>query len=169
MKEADPRAWQQTVRGRVLVAAALFAAWAVAIETRLVWLQVHQHDAMLAEAKEQKDRKITLSPRRGDIVDRRGSMLAISVDAVSICADPARVKFPEDLADAACWALGGCGGLEREAFVARLRKKGSRQAVLRRQVTLEESERVAAQQLTGMFMKPEPRRLPGQRTGGARA
>jgi len=159
MKEADPRAWQQTMRGRVLLAAALFAAWAVAIEARLVWLQVYRHDAMLAEAKEQKDRKDTLSPRRGDIVDRRGRMLAISVDAVTICADPARVKHPEDLADAACWALGGCGALEREAFVARLRKKGSRQAVLKRQVTLEESERVAAQQLPGMFMKPEPRRF----------
>ena len=36
MKEVDPRAWQQTVRGRVLLAAALFAVWAVAIEARLV-------------------------------------------------------------------------------------------------------------------------------------
>jgi len=159
MKEADPRAWQQTVRGRVLLAAALFAAWAVAIEVRLVWLQVYQHDAMLTEAREQKDRKVVLSPRRGDIVDRRGSVLAISVDAVTICADPARVTDPEGLADAACWALGGCGAQEREAFVARLRKKGSRQAVLRRQVTLEEFERVAAQHLPGLFMKPEPRRF----------
>jgi len=158
MKEVDPRAWQQTVRGRVLLAAALFAVWAVAIEARLVWLQVYRHEAMLAEAKNQKDRKVTLNPRRGDIVDRRGRVLAISVDAVTICADPAIVEDAERLAGAACWALGDCSAQEREAFVARLRKKGSRQAVLRRQVTLREFERVAAQQLPGVFMKPEPRR-----------
>ena len=51
MNEADPRAWQQTVRGRVLLAAALLAVWAAAIEARLVWLQVYQHEAMLAEAQ----------------------------------------------------------------------------------------------------------------------
>jgi cell division protein FtsI (penicillin-binding protein 3) len=159
MKEADPRAWQRTVQSRVLIAAALFAVWALAIEARLVWLQVYRHEAMLAEAKEQKDRKITLEPRRGDIVDRNGRILAISVDAASICADPARVQDPEGLADAACWALGGCSGNERQAFVARLRKNGSRHAVLRRQVTQADADIVAAQSLPGLFLKPEPRRF----------
>ena len=110
MKEADPRAWQQTVRGRVLLAAALFAVWAVAIEARLVWLQVFRHEAMLAEAKEQKDRKVTLNPRRGDIVDRSGRLLAISVDAESVNADPSKVEHPEDLADA---RVRGAGRLQR--------------------------------------------------------
>jgi cell division protein FtsI/penicillin-binding protein 2 len=94
MKEADPRAWQQTVRGRVLFAAALFAVWAIAIEARLAWLQVYRHEAMLSEATAQKDREIKVNPRRGDIVDRRGRTLAISVDAESIYADPASVEYP---------------------------------------------------------------------------
>jgi cell division protein FtsI (penicillin-binding protein 3) len=158
MKEADPRAWQHTVRGRVLVAAAVFVLWALAIQARLVWLQVYRHDAMRAEAKEQKDRTITLDPRRGDIVDRRGRVLAMSVDAASVCADPSRVDDPDGLADAACWALGGCAPQEREAFITRLRKKGSRHAILRRQVTQGDADVVAAQGLPGVFLKPEPRR-----------
>ena len=158
MKEADPKAWQHTVRRRMLLAAAVFAAWALAIEVRLVWLQIYRHDAMLSEAKEQKDRAVTLNPRRGDIVDRHGRTLAISVDAESINADPAKVEYPEELADAVCWALGGCSADERNGCVKRLRKKDRRQVFLRRQVTREESARVAALQLPGVFITPEPRR-----------
>jgi cell division protein FtsI/penicillin-binding protein 2 len=100
MKDTDPRAWQHTVRSRVLIAAGLFVVWALAIEVRLVWLQVYQHDAMLAEATEQKDREVVLNPRRGDIVDRNGGLLAISVDADSINANPSKVEYPEELPDA---------------------------------------------------------------------
>jgi len=158
MKEVDPRAWQQTVRGRVLLAAALFAVWAVAIEARLVWLQAYRHQAMLAEAKEQKDRKVTLNPRRGDIVDRSGRLLAISVDAESVNADPSKVQYPEDLADALCWVLGGCSAEERGEYARRLSKKDRRQVFLRRQVTLDQAARVAAQKLPGIFITPEPKR-----------
>ena len=159
MKDADPKAWQHTVRRRVLFAAALFALWAVAIQARLVWLQVYRHEAMLSEANGQKDREITLAPRRGDIVDRNGRVLAMSVDAATVYADPTLVEDPDALADAACWALGGCAAQERSAFLARLRKKGSRYAMLRRQVDQEHADIVEAQRLPGVFLTPEPRRF----------
>jgi len=157
MKETDPRAWQQTVRNRALLAAGLFAVWAVAIEGRLVWLQVFQHEPMLARAKAQKDREDTLNPRRGDIVDRHGRILAMSVDAKSICAVPNEVEHPAELADAVCWALGDCTAEERDRFVRQLsQKKGF--AFLRRQVTPEEAGRVLAQDLPTVYTKTEPRR-----------
>jgi len=162
MKEADPRAWQQTVRSRVLIAAALLAAWAAAIEVRLVWLQVYQHEALLAEAKEQKDRVRTVNPRRGDIVDRHGRMLAISVDAVSICGIPKAIGNPVAVVNAVCESLGNCTARERELYVQRLSQKHRGFAWLRRQVSLEESARVQARvqelKLPGIFMEPEPRR-----------
>jgi cell division protein FtsI (penicillin-binding protein 3) len=158
MKETDPRAWQHTVRRRVLIAAGFFVVWALAIEVRLVWLQVYRHDAMVAEATEQKDREVVLNPRRGEIVDRNGGLLAISVDADSINANPSKVEYPDELADAVCWALGGCSADERNEYVRRLRKKDRKQVFLRRQVTLDASARVAAQKLPGVFISPEPRR-----------
>ena len=162
MKEADPKAWQQTVRGRVLVAAALLAVWAAAIEARLVWLQVYRHEALLAEAKEQKDRVRTVSPRRGDIVDRHGRILAISVDAVSICGLPKEIEHPVAVVNAVCQGLGNCTAREREVYAQRLSQKNRSFAWLRRQVSLEESVRVEARMkalnLSGVFMEPEPRR-----------
>ncbi len=115
MNEANPNAWQQTMRGRVLFAAALLAVWAVAIEARLVWLQVYQHEAMVAEASAQKDRTRTLMPRRGDIVDRHGRILAISVDAVTICGMPKKIDDPAAVVNAVCEGLGDCtlGGAQR--------------------------------------------------------
>jgi cell division protein FtsI (penicillin-binding protein 3) len=158
MSEPAARAWQTTVRDRVLIAAVLFAVWAVAIQARLVWLQVYQHDALQAEATSQKNRTLTLDPRRGDILDRRGRTLAMSVDAVSICAIPNKINRPAAVADAVCAGLGDCTAQERDLFVQRLGQKERSFAWLRRQVTMETSARVAALELPGIFMKPEPRR-----------
>jgi cell division protein FtsI (penicillin-binding protein 3) len=163
MKAADPRAWQRTVQGRVLVAAALFAVWALAIETRLVWLQVYRHDAMLAEANAQKDRTRTLMPRRGDIVDRNGRILAISVDAVTLCGIPKKIDDPVAVAAAVCEGLGDCTAREREVYVQRLSQRSRQSVYLRRQVSPEEAARVAARvdggRLRGtIFTEAEPRR-----------
>jgi cell division protein FtsI/penicillin-binding protein 2 len=162
MKEADPRAWQQTVRGRVLLAAALLAIWAAAIEARLVWLQVYRHEAMLAEARDQKDRVRTVNPRRGDIVDRHGRLLAISVDAVSIWGIPKAIDNPVAVVNAVCEGLGHCTTREREVYAQRLSQKHRGFAWLRRQVSREEAARVEARvkalNLPGVVLEPEPRR-----------
>ena len=158
MSEPESRTWQKTVRGRVLIAAVLFAVWALAIQARLVWLQVYQHDAMLSEAATQKNRTLTLDPRRGGIVDRRGRTLATSVDAVSICAIPNKIDQPALVADAVCRGLGDCTAQERDSFVRRLSQSERSFAFLRRQATMEESARVAALKIPGILMKPEPRR-----------
>lgn len=163
MKEADPRAWQRTVRARVLAAAALFAVWALVIEGRLVWLQIFCHDELVAEASVLKDRTRTLVPRRGDIVDRNGRVLAISVDALTISGLPKKITDPAAVAAAVCEGLGDCTSKERAAFVQRLSQKRRSSVYLRRQVSAEEAARVAARvkarNLRGtIFTEPEPRR-----------
>jgi cell division protein FtsI (penicillin-binding protein 3) len=162
MKQADPRAWQRTLRSRVLIAAALFAVWAAAVQARLVWLQVYRHEAMLAEANAQKDRTRTVRPRRGDIVDRHGRLLATSVDAMSICAMPKEISNPAAVVGAVCEALGDCTAREREVFAQRLSQKSRDFAFLRRQVSLDDAARVTARvealKLPGIFTEPEPKR-----------
>jgi len=163
MKEADPRAWQRIVRNRVLAAAALFAVWALAIEGRLVWLQVFCHDDLLAEANAQKDRTRTLMPRRGDIVDRHGRVLAISVDAVTLNGAPKAIADPAAVAAAVCEALGDCTARERETYALRLSQTRRESVYLRRQVSLEQAARVVehldARKLRGtIFTEAEPRR-----------
>ena len=57
-----------------------------------------------------------------------------------------------------CGALGGCSAEERGEYARRLSKKDRRQVFLRRQVTLDQAARVAAQKLPGIFITPEPKR-----------
>ncbi len=158
MSEPAGRAWVRTVRTRVLVTAACFALWAVAIEARLVWLQVYQHDALEAEAATQRNRTLAADARRGDIVDRNGRTLAISVDAVSVCAIPKEIGDPAAVAAAVCRGLGDCTAEERQLFVQRLGQKEREFAWLRRQASIEAAARVERLGLEGIFMKPEPRR-----------
>ncbi|MCX6549974.1 MAG: penicillin-binding transpeptidase domain-containing protein [Acidobacteria bacterium] len=158
MAETHERTWQSTVRSRVLVTAVLFIVWAVCIEATLVWIQVYRHDFYQERATNQANRTTTLEPRRGDIVDRQGRTLALSVDADSICAIPRDVARPDQEVAAVCDALGDCTPQERETFVQRLSQKKRAFAYLRRQVPLASSARVTALKLAGIFTKPEPKR-----------
>ena len=159
MADTSERPWNSTVRSRVLVAAGLFALWGAAIEARLVYLQVHEHDALERLAQNQANRTTTVEPRRGDIVDRQGRTLALSVDAESICAVPSRLDDPAAVLDAVCWVLGDCTEKERRTYLSRLTQKGREFAYLRRKVTREVAEAVKAQDLPTIYTKPEPQRF----------
>ena len=86
--------WRSVVKRRALCALALAGIWAAVLEARLVRLQVFQHDALLAEATAQQQSQIKLEALRGDVRDRHGNLLAFSVQADSIVADPSHVKDP---------------------------------------------------------------------------
>jgi cell division protein FtsI/penicillin-binding protein 2 len=55
---------------------------------RLVDLQVLRHPELQAQARKNTQREFTLEPRRGDILDVRGNLLATSVFVKTVCADP---------------------------------------------------------------------------------
>ena len=94
MTEQPNHAWRRTLQRRVVVIAAICVAWSVAIEARLVYLQVIQRDFLTNEAKKQQQDTITLEPKRGDVVDRDGNVLAYNVDADSIYGVPAQIEDP---------------------------------------------------------------------------
>ena len=158
MADTSDRPWNATVRERVLLAAMLFATWGVAIEARLVYLQVYQHDVLQARAQNQVNRRTTLEPRRGDIVDRQGRTLALSVDAESICAVPSRIEDPAAVLEAVCWVLGDCTERERQEYLDRLRKNKKDFAYLRRKVTRSVAGLLVAQAIPAVYTQPEPRR-----------
>ena len=83
--------WRKVVRPRLAFAGALMVLWALAIVARLVFLQVFQHDALVARAESQQSQTIDLNPQRGRILDRYGRVLAYSVDADVIYAVPSDV------------------------------------------------------------------------------
>ena len=143
---AVAQAWRATIRRRLLVAGAVFAVWTLAIEARLVVLQVFQHDAHVARATVQRNRTITVPGRRGIIADRNGRTLAMSVGAERAYAIPVAIESPEQTAAALCGALDGCDAAGRDALAERIRRNATRQFLylLDRQLTPDETRRVLA-------------------------
>jgi len=58
---------------------------------RLVDLQVLRHEALSVKAQENAQLEFPLEPRRGDILDAKGNLLATSVLVKTVCADPTTV------------------------------------------------------------------------------
>src|SRR5437588_68882 len=73
---------------RLLYLFAALTAWAVIVIARLVQIQIVRHGEYVVKAARQQERTLALQPVRGSIVDRHGGILAESVAAESIYADP---------------------------------------------------------------------------------
>src|SRR4051794_40732220 len=83
--------WRKTLQRRVLVAGVLLGVWAVGIEARLIDLQIFRHADLVQRAERQQMQTMKAPAMRGDIVDRRGHVLATSVDADSVYAVPSEI------------------------------------------------------------------------------
>lgn len=154
--EAAPD-WRQTMRKRLGLAAVAFALWVGAIETRLVFLQVVEHDEMVDKAERQQLQTRTLSAKRGDIVDRRGRVLATSVDAETIYAVPSAIIDDAVTVKRLCEAFRDCTARERQELRDKLEKQ-RHFTYVRRQVPAEVAERVRALGLDGIGMMKESHR-----------
>jgi cell division protein FtsI (penicillin-binding protein 3) len=149
--------WRDVLRSRLCVCAALFAAWTVSIEARLVYLQVVEHADMMARADRQQLKPVKLPPKRGEIVDRSGHVLAYSVDADTIVADPSAIDNPDEVAARVCAALDRCGAAQRQVMAEKLASK-QLFAYLARQITPDEARRVKTLDLQGVLFIKESRR-----------
>src|SRR5262249_33995882 len=156
--QAAARDWRATIKGRAVVAGMALALWAVGVEARLVTLQVFERGELIARAERQQMRTIYPSAKRGDIVDRKGRVLATSVDADTIYAVPSDIDDVPAAVKKLCKALANCTDKERQLLVDRLRKQSSF-AYIRRQVSPDEAERVAALNLDGVGFMKESRRF----------
>jgi cell division protein FtsI/penicillin-binding protein 2 len=84
---------------RLCVVAILLVLALCALGYRLVDLQVLRHDELSARANANTRRAYLLEPRRGEIRDIRGQLLATSLPARTICADPSLIgRFPAEVA-----------------------------------------------------------------------
>ena len=153
----------------VLSAAAFFGLWTAGIQARLVYLQVIEHADMQARADRQHMRTITAPAKRGEIVDRNGHVLAYSVDADSVFADPSEIESPDKVAQLVCGALDDCGARERQEMAQNLRRD-SQFVYLARKVSPDEAQRVQGAGAEGRRLhQGEPALLSEEGAGGARA
>src|SRR5947209_20469203 len=67
------------------------ALWLVAICIRLFWLQVVSYGDFTQRAARQQQRSIQVAPVRGNIYDRNGNELAMTVSVDSVFAVPSEI------------------------------------------------------------------------------
>ena len=108
---------------RLLQLFAILATWALVILARLAQVQLLHHDSYVAKAQRQQERTLSLEPLRGSILDARNRVLAESVAAVSVYADPQAIVD----ARAAAGALARIPGLDlsREDIEDKLTSNGA--------------------------------------------
>ncbi|HET9469230.1 MAG TPA: penicillin-binding protein [Vicinamibacterales bacterium] len=158
MSEPTSNNWRATIRHRLLVGAAIFVLWAVGIQARLLYLQVHRHADLQSRAENQSARTMDISAKRGDILDRHGRVLAYSVDADSVYGVPSEIENAAKAASMLCAALTDCAPKEQDALTARLRQKRAF-VYVRRRVTPPQARRIAELDLEGIGFIKEDRRF----------
>src|SRR6478672_5907287 len=107
----------QIANKRLYILLGFLLFWFLVICGRLVWLQVVNYGDYTQRAAKQQQRSIEVSPVRGNIYDRRGNELAMTVNVDSVFAVPSEVPDVHSTAQ----VLGyvgldddGLGGVERE-------------------------------------------------------
>ena len=159
------RTWRLTLERRVAVVAGCLAVWVVGIEARLVYLQVARHADFEMRAERQRNRTQDAPAKRGDILDRRGRVLATSVDADTVYAVPSVLTSPAAVVEKLCAAFRDCQKKERQSLLERLNTQ--RQfAYVRRQIAPDVAQRVADLNLEGIgFLKESKRFYPNRELG----
>ena len=119
---------------RILQLFAILAAWALIVIGRLVQVQLVNHNHYVQRAQRQQERTLDLKPVRGSILDARGRILAESIAAESIYADPQAIKDPKSVAN----ARAGIRGIGMTARQIEAKLRGDRSfAWVARQLPLE--------------------------------
>jgi len=143
-----------TGRARVIVLGALAFLWFGVVLARLVELQVVRHGELAQRAQRQQQRTLEVTPKRGVLYDRNRHELAVSIAVDSVFAIPSEVDDP----DTAARRIAPVLGLEPAAVEDRLRSDRSF-VWIKRKLTAEESARVQALSLPGIYTQPEHKRF----------
>ncbi|KIH78245.1 penicillin-binding protein [Geoalkalibacter ferrihydriticus DSM 17813] len=146
---------------RLRLVGIVFAAAFALVVGRAYYLQVVSGEMWQKRAEQQFQRAIPLAPQRGNIYDRNGAEMAVSLENDSIYAEPPRLRDPGAAARKLAQAL--------NLPVADVQEKltGKRGFVwIKRRVTPAESDRVRALGLAGIgFIKEHKRYYPNSEIG----
>jgi cell division protein FtsI (penicillin-binding protein 3) len=124
------------------------------LAARCIHLQVFRSEELLALARAQQERAVTLDPRRGPIYDRNDNALALSIDADSVFADPSQIGDPAAAARRLAPALG------MKASEVRDKLDSDRHFVwLRRKIDPDLRRRIEALKIKGIAFTGESRRV----------
>ena len=143
---------------RVLSAVAVIGLGLVLVLGRLIQLTIVEHEKFAQRAAQQHDKRITWTPRRGTIVDRNGTPLALSVAAESLFVRPSRLSKDSQILEKQIPAL--ATALQMPApKVARLLTKEAPFVWLRRRASPQMAAQVRGLGMPGIGSRETERRF----------
>jgi cell division protein FtsI (penicillin-binding protein 3) len=132
-----------------------FALCAVALEGRILYLQLVDKDFLAEQVNDRHLRTVAISARRGSLTDRHGEPLAVSTPVDTIYANPKELKSELDRLDELASVL----DLDEQWLARRITSNVEREFVfLKRRVLPVEAEKVLALDLPGVGTMREDRR-----------
>jgi cell division protein FtsI (penicillin-binding protein 3) len=148
----------ESLSRRVYILMVVMGIWGTAIGARLYFLHVVHSADYKERAARQQQRTLEVSPRRGNIYDRNGNELAVSIKVDSVFAIPGDVENPK----AAAKAIASAAGLSRKDVLEKLSSDKSF-VWIKRRLTAAESEAIRKLDLSGIYFQKEDRRFYPQR------
>lgn len=142
-----------TIRKRLAVVLIIVTLVMGALSCRLGYLQLFQSHWLSENAIDQRIRNIPVEARRGNIYDRKGQKLAVSISIESVYAIPAEIRDVEKTAA----DLAAILDLDKNKLLEKLKK---RQAFtwIARKITTEQAEGVRKANLSGIGLTEEGER-----------
>jgi cell division protein FtsI (penicillin-binding protein 3) len=145
---------------RALFVAAFIGFWMLIVCARLVYLQFSQHEGLANRARQQQQNAIETGAQRGELLDRQGRQLALSVQTVSLFLDPAGL----DLGQLECTAqqVSETLGLKSKDLLAEFRaaQEAKRRFIwITRRLDFDRANKLVAMKLPGLNAVLEPKRF----------
>ena len=148
----------KTLSRRVYILIAVMGLWGTGIGARLYFLHVVHSADYKQRATRQQQRTLEVSPRRGNIYDRNGKELAVSIKVDSVFAVPDEIEDPAGTAR----TLASATGLSGKDILGKLDSERSF-VWIKRRLSDSESAAIRKAKLPGIYFQKEDRRFYPQR------
>ncbi len=153
VRQRQARTAHSRLRSVVLLLA--MGCGALALEGRILYLQLFDHDFLAAQGDDRHIRTVQMAAHRGPIVDRNGELLAVSTPVDSIWANPQELRPELERVDELAAAL----RLDAAALIRRITSNMEREFVyLARHLTPAAAAEVLGLGLPGIYTQREYRR-----------
>jgi len=160
VKQAKRKQKPQLIQWRIHLVVVCVCLLFTSLIGRAAYIQVIEPDKLRHESDMRTLRTTSRLVQRGIITDRNGEMLAVSVPAVAVYADPKLVNDEADFSDKRRWQALADVLNEPNAKILKLVQSNPKRrfVYLKRQVTPAVADYIKQLNIPGISLKPESRR-----------
>lgn len=158
-KQAKVKKKPSLITWRLYVVVSLIIMVFVGIAARAAYLQVIDSEKLRYQGDLRSKRTIVSQSHRGNIVDRHGTALAVSVPVEVVWAEPNVIHKKNGLADKRRWeALADVLDRPVEKLLGAVADPKKRFVYLKRQVSPAQADYIKQLRIPGIYLKPSSRR-----------